>query len=68
MDEASWLYSVWKVINGGDLNNPTEGPNLAQDGEYGHPKPRPDCSLGAGWFGAKTMPPKATRRMITPSI
>ena len=55
-------------INGEDLYNPTEGPNPTQDGESDHPKPHPDCSLGAGWFSAKTMPPKATCRMITPSI
>jgi len=27
------------------------------------PKPHPNCSLGVGWFGVKTMPPKVTRSL-----
>jgi len=50
-------------IDGGDLFNPMEEQNPALDESSGHWKPRPNCSLGAGWFDAKIMPPKATRRM-----
>ena len=46
-----------------NLGNPIEEPNPALDGSSGHQKPCPDSSFGAGWFGAKTMSCKATRRM-----
>ena len=48
--------------DGIDLCNPMEEPNPALDENSGHQKSCLDSFFEAGWFGAKTMPHKATRK------